>query len=453
MKTFDLVVIGGGSAGLKAARVAGRQGYKVAVAEEKALGGECFWAGCVPTKAMIRAAQIWQLVSRAEEFGVHPAQVRTDFAEAMAFKDRAMREVGGDPDSDGGLSKLGGVLYRTHARFEGAHEVRMGDEVVRGEKIILATGTTPTVPPVPGLAEAGYLTNREIVYISSLPKRLVVLGAGVIGLEFAQTFRRFGSEVTVLELGNQILPREDVDIALAVRELLEKEGVRILTSTQLEKVERVGNEKHLTLKKGEEQKTLVCDEILVATGRKAAVGNLSLEATGLALERNYLKVDAYLRTALPHIYAPGDIHGAYLFTHVASYEGRISAQNAFGSTPTPVDYRVIPRATFLDPEIASVGLTEAEVVATGVPYKALRFDFEDLDRAILHGKKEGFVKLLVDARDGQILGGHILGHEASSLLGEIAVVMQNRLPISAISATMHAYPSFPEAIEAAALRA
>ncbi len=452
MKTFDLVVIGGGSAGLKAARVAGKQGYKVAVAEEHALGGECFWAGCVPTKAMIRAAHIWHLVSRAKEFGVHPEQVRTDFAKAMAFKDRAMFEVEGDPNSDAGISKMGGVLYRTHARFEGAHEVRVGDEVIRGEKIILATGTTPTVPPIPGLAEAGFMTNREIVNITTLPKRLVVLGAGVIGLEFAQTFRRFGAEVTVLELGSEILPREDTDVAVAVRALLEREGVQILTSTHLESVERLGSEKRLSLKVGEERKTILCDEILVATGRRAAVGSLNLEAAGLALERDYLKVDNYLQTSLPHIYAPGDIHGAYLFTHVASYEGRIATQNAFGKSHTPVDYRVIPRATFLDPEIASVGLTEAEVIATGVPYKALRFDFKDLDRAILHASKEGFVKLLIDARDGQVLGGHILGHEASSLLGEIAVVMQNRLPISAISSTMHAFPSFPEAIEAAALQ-
>jgi pyruvate/2-oxoglutarate dehydrogenase complex dihydrolipoamide dehydrogenase (E3) component len=397
---------------------------------------------------MIRAAGVWEMVRQAGTFGIHAEQIRTDFGEAMAYKDRAMRQVGGDPNSDAGLGKMGGKLFRIHAVMESPHEVRVGKEVIFGERIVLATGTTPTVPPIPGLKEAGYITNREATHLTTLPNSLVVLGAGVIGLEFAQTFRRYGAEVTVVELGTRTLPREDADIAARVQAHLEKEGIRFLLSTSIQAIEKSPNGKQVTLSSGE---VLVCEEILVATGRRAAVEGLQLEATGLALERNYLKVDSGLRTSVPHIYAPGDIHGAYLFTHVASYEGKIVANNAFQESQKVVDYRVIPRATFLDPEIASVGATEEELQAAETPYRVLTFDFEDLDRAILHGKAEGLVKLLVDERDGQVLGGHIWGHEASSLLGEVAVVMQNRLPVTAITATMHAYPSFPEAIESAAL--
>ncbi len=452
MQEFDVVVIGGGSAGLKVTRVAAKQGHKVAVAEERELGGECFWAGCVPTKAMIRSAQVWQLVQNAERFGIQAKDVHSDFAQAMAYKDRAVRAVGGDPNSDAGLSKMGGKLFRSHAVMEGTHEVRIGNEVVRGKNIVLATGTVPAVPPVPGLAEAGYITNRETVHLTSLPKRIVVLGGGVIGLEFAQTFRRFGAEVTIIELGTHLLPKEDPEVAALARGFLEREGLRILTNTQVTKVTKEGTAKRLEIVQSGQHQTLLCDEILVAAGRKAAIGSLQLERTGLAIERNYLKVDPFLRTSVPHIYAPGDIHGGYLFTHVASYEGKITAHNLFDSDPIPVDYRVIPRCTFLDPEIASIGITEAEAQAADIPYRVLRVDLADMDRSILNGSPEGLVKILVNPKEGQILGAHLIGHEVSSLIAEIALCMQNNLPIKAIADTMHAYPSFPEAIEAAALQ-
>lgn len=452
MQEFDLIVIGGGSAGLKVARVVAKQGYRVAVAEERELGGECFWAGCVPTKAMIRSAQVWQMVQNAERFGIKTTDVSASFTQAMAYKNRVMLEVEGDPHSDAGLSKMGTQLFRSHAALEGLHEVRVGSEVIHGKKIVLATGTVPATPPVPGLVETGFITNREATSLTSLPKRLVVLGAGAIGLEFAQAFRRFGAEVTVIELGVQILPREDKEVAELAQKYLEREGIRIFTLAQVTKIERDGANKRLEITENGSVHTLYCDEILVAVGREAATASLQLESVGLALERGYLKVDPYLRTSVPHIFAPGDIHGGYLFTHVASYEGKIAAHNLYSPKPLPIDYRVIPRCTFIDPEIASIGLTETEAEQAGVPFRVLRVDLADMDRHIMHGSPEGIVKILVDARDGQILGAHIIGHEASSLISEVAICMQNRLPISAISNTMHAYPSFPEAIEAAALQ-
>ncbi len=457
MQEFDLVVIGGGSAGLKAARTAARLGRTVALAEERELGGECFWAGCVPTKAMVRAAQVWHLVRRSHEFGIHVDVRKAEFANAMDYKANALRRIAGDGPMDGGLSRLGAAYFPLRATFEGPHEVRVGEEVIRGKQIILATGTVPSVPPIPGLEEAGFITNREAVNLQSLPKRLVVLGAGPIGLEFAQVFRRFGAEVMVLERAAHILPREDEEIAALTAGFLQEEGIRLLTDTAATKVEVIhdgsGGPKRLHIRRNETDQTLDCDEILVATGRSAAIEGLNIEAAGVAFETKCVRVDHHLRTSVPHIWAAGDVSGGYLFTHVASYEGKLAAMNAFTDKPEPFDHRVVPRATYVDPEVASIGLTEREAREQGMEVVVHSFSFADLDRAILHGEPRGLVKLVVDELDGLLLGAHLTGPDASSILAELAVCMKNHLPVSAIADTMHAYPSFPEAVEAAALSA
>ena len=461
MQKFDLIVIGGGSAGLKAARTVAKAGKRVAVAEEKALGGECFWAGCVPTKAMIRAAQVWHLVKDAEKFGISVEVKSQDYLKALEYKAAVIRQVSGDGPEDAGLSKLGASYYPTRAHFVSPHEVKIGEETIYGEQILLSTGTVPAIPEIPGLLEAGFITNREAVDLPYLPKRLVVLGSGPIGVEFAQTFRRFGSEVTLVEKNPHALFREDSQIAAIATECLESEGIRVIANARTVRVSVENGEKIIhvlhklhspdTGEFTEETLLLPCDTILVSIGRNAAVESLNLPAAGLEHFGKRLKVDPYLRTDVPHIWAAGDISSKFLFTHVASYEGRIVSNNLLGKRLIPVDYRVIPRCTYIDPEIASIGLTEKETQATGNPYDLYEFPFAELDRAVLHGDSRGIVKLIADARDGQILGAHIIGHEASSLLGEVALCMQNRLPVSAISSTMHAYPSFPEAVEAAVL--
>lgn len=453
MNAFDLVVIGGGSAGLKAARTAARTGRKVALAEERELGGECFWAGCVPTKAMVRAAQVWQLVRRAHEFGMDAEIRHADFAGAVAYKAAALKRVAGDGPSDGGLSLLGAAFYPTHARFEDAHTLRIGAEVVTGRKILIATGTVPHIPPVPGLPETGFITNREAVDLETLPRRLIVLGGGPIGVEFAQVFRRFGSEVTVVEVGRTILPREDEEISAWAAQFLRDEGIQILTEARAISAQRLdhGRGKQLRVLQEDREQTLECDEILVATGRQSAVEGLQIEAAGVHIDERSVPVDRSLRTNVPHILAAGDVTGGYLFTHVASYEGKLAAVNAFADRPEPFDQRVVPRCTYTDPEVASIGLTEREAREQTEEIAIHTFQFADLDRAILHGEPRGLVKLVVDPRDGLILGAHLAGPDASSMIAELAICMKHHLPIKAIADTMHAYPSFPEAVEAAAL--
>ncbi|HLJ53832.1 MAG TPA: FAD-dependent oxidoreductase [Chthonomonadaceae bacterium] len=453
MREFDLVVIGGGSAGLKAARTAARAGRSVALAEERELGGECFWAGCVPTKAMVRAAQVWHLVRDAARFGMEVKIESADFAAAMRYKDRAVREVAGDGPEDGGLASLGASYYPTHARFESGHEIRVGNEVVRGRQILIATGTTPGVPPIPGLREAGYITNREAVHLEALPRRIVVLGGGPIGLEFGQVFRRFGAEVTVIERSDRILPREDEAVSALAATYLRSEGIQILTGAEAKRVSHDSAGKKVHLRGTGAADQIACDEILVATGRNAATGGLDIEAARVEHNAGKVPVDRFLRTNVPHIWAAGDICGGYMFTHVASYEGKLVACNMFAERPEPFDDRVVPRCTFIDPEVASIGLSEREAREERADIDAHTFRIEHLDRAVLHGDPRGLVKLVTDARDGQILGAHIIGPDASSMIAEVAVCMRRHLPIAAIADTMHAYPSFPEAVEAAALSA
>ena len=450
MKRFDFAVIGGGSAGLKAARTAARQGRKVVLAEERELGGECFWAGCVPTKAMVRAADVWHLVRRSADFGIHVKVEKSDFADAMAYKQSVVDTVSGDGPEDAGLGKLGAAYYPVKASFRSPHELLLGDELIHADKVLIATGTVPAIPNVIGLNEAGYVTNREAIHLKELPKRLMILGGGPIGLEFAQIFQRFGSQVTVADHNPRILNKEDEEIAALATRFLEEEGIRIMTSSKAKSVEVVGGVKRVTFEHGE---TVECGVILVATGRRAAISGMNLEAAGVVFDERRVPVNRFLQTSVPNIYAAGDITGGYLFTHVASYEGALAANNAFSDTAIPFDHRVVPRCTFIDPEVASIGLTERQLKEAGQNYQVLSYSFADLDRAILHGDARGLVKIVVDDLDGRILGAHLIGPHASSIIAELALAMRNHLPISAIADTMHAYPSFPEAIEAAALSA
>ena len=453
MQEFDFIVIGGGSAGLKAARTAAKLGRKVALAEERELGGECFWAGCVPTKAMVRAADVWTQVRHSGQYGIHTDVTKADFSEAMDYKNRVVKQLGGDGPDDGGLSKIGASYYPVQAKFESPHEVRMGEEVISGKCILIATGTVPAVPPIPGLEEVGYITNREAVHLETLPKRLVVLGAGPIGLEFAQIFRRFGAAVTVLGTGSQVLPKEDEQIAELAAQYLRDEGIEIYLNASAGEVSRKDGAKRVHFEQNGEVKEIDCDEILVATGRDAALEGLNIEAAGVSYEKRCVHVDKHLRTNVPHILAAGDIAGGYLFTHVASYEGRLVAMNAFTDQPEPFDHRVVPRCTYIDPEVASIGLTEKEAEARGADVSVYDFSFADLDRAVIYGDPRGMVKIVADALNGLILGAHVIGPDASSVIAELAICMRHNLPVRAIADTMHAYPSFPEAIEAAALSA
>lgn len=451
MEKTELLVIGGGSAGMKAARTAAAMGRKVTLCEERGLGGECFWGGCVPAKAMVRAAEVWNTVRNAAGFGIHAPVRKKSFAGAMEYRDRVVREVGGDGSDDGGLSKAGVKYLRGHAEMCDSHVVQINSELVHADRILIATGTLPVTPPIPGLENVGCLTNREAVLLNELPKSLVIIGGGPVGLEFAQVFRRFGAEVTIVEMASRILPQEDGQISELAVGFLREEGIHIFTDSKVIEVSKYRNRKRLKIVSGDTETYLSAHEILIAAGRSAAIGNLGLEAAGVEFNERVVRVDDMLRTTAPHIYAAGDVCGGYLFTHVASFEGELAARNAFSENPEEYNPRVVPRATYIDPEVASIGITLATAQWEGIDAVESVAYFSHVDRAILYGAPRGIVKIVSVRGTGEILGAHMVGHSASSLLPEVALAMQNHLPLSAIAHTMHAYPTFSEAVEAAAL--
>jgi len=431
---FDIAVLGAGSAGPKAARTAAKMGARVVLFEEALIGGECLYTGCVPSKSLIHSATLWDRMRRAPEFGL-PAYAgpAPEFGAVLRHARRTIEEVGGG-DAVESFKRQGITTVCERAAFVDPHTVETGKTGARyrASQFILCTGSLPAVPPVAGLEDAGYDTNRTVFDWTGLPRRVVILGGGAIGCELGQVFRRFGAEVTILHNGARILARDDADAALVLQDRLTAEGVRIVTEAHVEKVTRCGDERVFAMRGGEE---IRCDAILVAAGRKSNVAGLNLAAAGVHCEDGgRLKTDAHLRTNAPHVWAAGDVASEYKFTHVASYEGAIAATNAVsvlrGEDPCcPADYRVIPRVTYTDPEVASVGLSPAmaRLSHASEALDVARFPFAQLDKAIITGETAGFVQLVSLKSDGTVLGGQIVGAHAGGLINEVCLAMRARI--------------------------
>lgn len=458
MQEFDIAVLGAGSAGPKAARTAAKMGARVVLFEEALIGGECLYTGCVPSKALIHSATLWDRMRRASEFGL-PAHTgeKPDFGAVMRHARQTIEEVGGGSAIES-FARQGITTICERAKFVDPHTVETGTTRTRyrAKQFILCTGSLPAVPPIPGLQDAGYDTNRTVFDWTALPPRIVILGGGAIGCELGQVFRRFGAEVTILHNGARILAHDDADAALVLQDRLTAEGIRIMTHAHADKITRRGAKRVFAMRSGEE---IACDAILVAAGRKSNVGGLNLDSIGVHCdEGGRLKTNAHLQTNVPHVWAAGDVTSEYKFTHVASYEGAVAATNALsalrGEEPCcPADYRVIPRVTYTDPEVANVGLSPALARTThhAEDLDIVRFPFAHLDKAIITGETQGFVQIVSLRSDGTILGGQIVGAHAGALINEICLAMRARLPVGEIALTMHAYPTLPEAVEAAAL--
>ncbi len=458
MQEFDIAVLGAGSAGPKAARTAAKMGATVAIFEEALIGGECLYTGCVPSKALIHSATVWDRMRRASEFGLPSyAGEKPNFGAVMRHARRTIEEVGGGSAVDS-FTRQGITTVCERARFIDAHTVETGKTRTRyrAKQFILCTGSLPAIPPIAGLEDVGYDTNRTVFDWTALPPRIVILGGGAIGCELGQVCRRFEADVTILHNGARILARDDADAAQVLHDRLIAEGVRIVTEVHVDQITRRGAEKVLALRGGEE---IACDAILVAAGRKSNVGGLNLDAVGVHCgEGGRLKTNAHLQTNVPHVWAAGDVTSEYKFTHVASYEGAVAASNALsalrGEEPCcPADYRVIPRVTYTDPEVANVGLSPAlaRLSHASDALDIARFPFAHLDKAIITGETQGFVQIVSLQSDGTILGAQIVGAHAGALINEVCLAMRARLPVSEIALTMHAYPTLPEAVEAAAL--
>ena len=453
-RAFDrnLVVIGAGAGGLVSAYIAAAVKAKVTLIEGHKMGGDCLNFGCVPSKALIRSAKMARQLKKAHELGVADAAGRVDFAAVMRRVHGVIREI--EPhDSVERYTRLGVEVLQGHARITSPWtvEVVLADgrkQTLSTKNIVIAAGASPFVPPIPGLKEAGFHTSDTVWGLTELPRRLVVLGGGPIGSELAQSFARLGSNVTQVEMAPRIMLREDPEVSQLVAASLRADGVTLLTGRQAVRVEVVDGEKRLVAKHEGADVVIPFDELLCAVGRSPRVTGYGLEELGIPLTpRKTIATNAYLQTLYPNIYAVGDVAGPYQFTHTAAHQAWYAAVNAlFGRWRLfKVDYRVIPWATFTDPEVARVGLSESEAKEQDVAYEVTRYGLDDLDRAIADGTAHGFVKVLTVPGKDKILGVTIVGEHAGDLLAEYVLAMKHGLGLNKILGTIHTYPTLAEA--------
>ncbi|WP_372748736.1 FAD-dependent oxidoreductase [Litorivivens sp.] len=458
-KKFDrnLIVIGAGSAGLVSAYIAATVKASVTLIERDKMGGDCLNTGCVPSKALIKSAQVHHLAGHAPDYGLKPLSPQTDFAGVMGRIQSVIEKI--EPhDSIERYSELGVDCRQGEATLISpwAVEIRnpQGDvETLTAKNIILAAGARPLVPPFPGLDEVGYLTSDSLWSLQDLPGRLLVLGGGPIGCELAQAFARLGSSVSQVEMLPRVLPREDDDVAQAAASGLRDSGVNLLTGHKAERFALEGKDKVLYVTTGDQQVRLVFDEVLIAIGRQANTEGFGLEQLGFEKRENgTVAVNDFMQTRYPNIYACGDITGPYQFTHVAAHQAWYAAVNAlFGRFKKfRVDYSVIPWATFISPEIARVGLNEQDARAEDIEFEVTRYGIDDLDRAIADGNASGFVKVLTPPGSDRILGVTIVGANASDLIAEYVLAMKHRIGLKKILGTIHIYPTMAEANKYAA---
>ena len=446
----NLVVIGAGSAGLVSAYIAAAVKAKVTLIEKDQLGGECLYTGCVPSKALIRTARFLSLMKRAPEFGVRSAHAEFDFAEAMERVQRVIRAIA-PHDSIERYTALGVDVVMGTARIVSPWEVEVtqADGRVRRlttRSIVIATGARPLVPPIPGIEQVEVLTSETVWNLRQRPDRLVVLGGGPIGSELAQTFARLGSQVTQVEMAPRLLMREDVDASDLVTARFRAEGIDVRLNHTARRIEVIAGEKVLIAEHAQREVRIPFDALLVAVGRSANLKGFGLEELGVATGRT-VEVNAYLQTNFPNIYAAGDVAGPYQFTHTASHQAWYAAVNALFDPfkKFRADYRVIPWATFVDPEVARVGLNELEANEKKVPYEVTTYALDDLDRAIADGEAHGFVKVLTVPGKDRILGATIVGEHAGDLLAEFVLAMKHDIGLNKILGTIHTYPTMAEA--------
>jgi len=447
---YNLVVIGAGTAGLVTAAGAAGLGAKVALVERHLMGGDCLNVGCVPSKCLIRASRAAADIHVANHFGTSVKDgVEVDFPAVME-RMRRLRAKISHHDSAQRFRDLGVDVFLGEGRFAGPESVEVAGRRLRFKKAVIATGARAAEPPVVGLAEAGFLTNETVFSLTERPTRLAVIGAGPLGCELAQTFQRLGSQVTLLEMGPQILSREDRDAAQIVQNAFVRDGVTLLLNATILRVTTENGEKQLHVKSQGQESLVPVDEILVGAGRVPNVEGLNLEAAGVDYDRHGVKVNDRLQTTNRNIYAAGDICMRYKFTHAADAAARIVIQNALFFGRKKLSALTIPWCTYTDPEVAHVGMYERDARAKGIPIDTFMRRFDDVDRAIADGEEEGFVKVHVKRGTDRILGATIVARHAGEMISEITLAIVGNVGLGTIASVIHPYPTQAEAIKQAA---
>jgi pyruvate/2-oxoglutarate dehydrogenase complex dihydrolipoamide dehydrogenase (E3) component len=445
---YNLVVIGAGTAGLVAAAAAAGLGAKVALVERGLMGGDCLNVGCVPSKALIRSARAFADVRDADRYGVEvPPGTQVNFP-ALMERMRRLRASLSPTDSADRFRGLGVDVFLGAARFTRPDAVEVAGRTLRFKKAVIATGACPARPAIAGLAEAGFLTNATVFNLTELPRRLAVIGAGPLGCELAQAFARFGSEVTLFGNRPRIMPREDPDAARLVEREMVRDGVRLMLGNSVERVETQGGEKLLHFHQSDQAGELRADAILVGVGRAPNVEGLGLDTAGVEHDlRQGIKVNDRLRTSNRRIFAAGDVCSRFKFTHTADALARIAIQNALFLGRVRVSALTVPWCTYTDPEIAHVGLYEDEARAQGIEVRTFVQALRHVDRAVLDGESDGFVKVHVRAGTDHVVGATVVARHAGEMISELTLAMVGELGLRTLARTIHPYPTQAEAIK------
>ncbi len=457
-RPYDLLILGAGSGGLTAAAVAAGLGARVALVEARdRLGGDCALFGCVPSKTLLKAAKVAHTIRQAPAHGLPAIEMpRIDFAQVMRHVQRTVDHFTSGPDGAERYAKLGvDVFMGAPGRFERSRRVRVGDRVLEARHVIIATGSRPAVPRIPGIEGIPYITNERLYAgeVTAIPGRLLVLGGGPIGVETAQAFHRLGARVTLIEPQSCILTKEDHEVGCWMRERLLEEGIDVRVDARVTGVAREAEGALVTVEQGADsihggasagagKKTHVrADAVFLATGRRANVESIGLERAGVMTHQNGIVVDAKLRTSAKGVYAIGDVTGGLMFTHVADAQAKVAVRNVLFPGSQSWDDRVVPWTTFTDPEVARVGVTEEEARRRGESIEVHRWRFGDVDRAITDGETDGFLKVVATPK-GCVLGAHVAGPHAGELIQEFALAMRHDLTLQDLATTIHVYPTF-----------
>ncbi|MEE9448302.1 MAG: FAD-dependent oxidoreductase [Arenicellales bacterium] len=453
-KSFDanLIVIGGGSAGLVSAYIAAAVQAKVFLIEKHKMGGDCLNTGCVPSKALIRAAKYVHQISEAKKYGMNSATVDFDFEKVMQRVHHVIEKI--EPhDSVERFTKLGVDVIEGEAEITSPYSVKVNGKTITAKSIIVAAGATPFVPPIKGIDSIEPLTSDNLWALKTLPKKFIVLGGGPIGCELSQSFARLGSDVTQIEMLPRLMIREDEEVSQYIQKRFEDEGVRVRCDHKAVEFKVVDGQKVLVCEHQGKTVEFEFDEVLVAVGRAARLEGFGLQALDVPIsKRRTIEVNDYLQAGYPSLYACGDIAGPYQFTHTASHQAWYASVNAlFGKFKKfKVNYRVIPWATFTDPEVARVGINKQDAAEQNITYETTRYPLDDLDRAIAEGEDEGYIEVLTKPKTDKILGATIVGKHAGDLIAEFVFAMQHNMGLNKILGTIHIYPTRMEAVKFAA---
>lgn len=442
---YDLIVIGSGAGGGVGAHIAAKAGKKVLLFEQEteAMGGECPNWACVPTKALLHAAEMYQNVKTAHEFGIHTNKPDLNYKQIKAWKNLVVSRTGA-AEGEEAFTRSGIKVIRQKTVFSSPNSVEAGGKTFRAKKFIVASGSKTIIPPIPGLEEAGYATFKKAIDFNRPPKSLFIIGGGAIGCEFTQLFSTLGTKVYIADIAPRLLVREEPEVGELVGALFEQRGVKVLTNAMATKVSKQGRSKVVHYAQNSTEHTAKVEEILVATGKRAAM-DFGHEAAGIKINKRGIKVNRYLQTTNKTVFMAGDVIGPYQFTHTAAYQSRIAAHNAFSRTKLAVDYDAIPRCTFTNPESAGVGITEEEAKSRGIKTKTGTSLVGILGRANTSNEFDGFVKVVTN-KSGVIIGAAIVSPRAGEMIHELTLAVKKRVKAAEIANLVHAFPTYSQAV-------